>query len=290
MKTLICPVCHKPLLPTPDNKSLQCERRHLFDLARQGYVNLHLSHQKKTRQPGDNPAMVAARTGFLNLGHYTDIVDATVSMIQTARLNPPARPLLHYCDIGCGEGYYTNQIHQTLSETNARQSDKLISTGVDISSAAIKAACKRNHGIQWLIASASQLPIETGSQNAASCLFFHLDSHEAARILKPAAPLITVTAGPKHLIELRELLYPQVKPEAEPALIADTAQLKHRETQSLQKNFLLDNNSDITRLLAMTPHFWRSKPDKKSQLSSINQLELTLDVRINLYSRTECEL
>jgi len=287
MNKLICPVCACPLKRTKNQKSLQCENRHLFDLARQGYVNLLLSHQKKSKHPGDNTEMVAARTEFLNRGYYSDIAQS-MSALAVGLLQPQQTlPRLHYCDIGCGEGYYTEQLHQALIKAGASSNTHLTTSGVDISSAAIKAASKRNKDIQWLIASAAHLPMASASQDLVSCLFFHLNGSEAARILKPGAPLITVTAGPKHLIELRELLYDSIKPETGPESLLNVQQLAHIETQSLLKPFTLSTSEDITQLFTMTPHYWRTKPEKKRQLSSIKRLELTLDIRIHLYQRTE---
>lgn len=62
IKHLVCPVCHKPLLER--EKSLTCENSHSFDIAGKGYVNLLLSQDKNSKDPGDNKDMAKAGSAF----------------------------------------------------------------------------------------------------------------------------------------------------------------------------------------------------------------------------------
>ena len=83
---------------------MECTSRHRFDFARQGYLNLLLSHKMNSRQPGDNQDMVAARTRFLDAGHYQSVSDA-VTRAAIRLLADQETPVI--LDAGCGEGYYT---------------------------------------------------------------------------------------------------------------------------------------------------------------------------------------
>ncbi len=55
---LRCPLDHQPLLQ--HGASLQCPEGHNFDIARQGYVNLLSAQDKRSKDPGDSKAMIAA--------------------------------------------------------------------------------------------------------------------------------------------------------------------------------------------------------------------------------------
>ncbi len=57
---ILCPVCKKKLIRT--GNSCQCENRHCFDLAKEGYLNLNLHNSQNT---GDNQDMIKARRNFL---------------------------------------------------------------------------------------------------------------------------------------------------------------------------------------------------------------------------------
>ena len=74
MSHLICPKCEQALTQT-DNQ-WQCPDRHSYDTARQGYTNLLLVNQKKSKHPGDDADMVRARTFFLDAGYYQPVSDA----------------------------------------------------------------------------------------------------------------------------------------------------------------------------------------------------------------------
>jgi 23S rRNA (guanine745-N1)-methyltransferase len=79
MPTLICPLCRTPL--TLENKSQRCANGHSFDIAKEGYVNLLLVQQKKSKEPGDNPEMVKARREFLQAGYYQPLCNAASQLI-----------------------------------------------------------------------------------------------------------------------------------------------------------------------------------------------------------------
>ena len=71
---LRCPVCSAPL--RVHERSLVCEQRHTYDVARHGHVTL-------ARAPagGDDAEMVAARAAVFDAGHYTPL---TVALARAA--------------------------------------------------------------------------------------------------------------------------------------------------------------------------------------------------------------
>lgn len=293
---LICPVCSEDLSIDEQScakyKSVSCKHNHLFDFAKQGYLNLLLSQHKKSKHPGDTTEMVQARTHFLDSGFYegicnfliTQLISKHLSTELINRLNPQT---FHYCDIACGEGYYTHRIHQYLLDLLARSANNISihSTGLDISTPAIKAACKRSKDIQWLIASLARSPIEDDSQDLVTGLFFHFDQKELKRILKPGGVFIMVTTGPDHLIELREIIYDTVKEEKPKQFIDSENALKYVETLKMRDTQLLTNNKDIMSLFSMTPHYWRSTQEKKNNLEALSSLSVTLDIQFDIFRK-----
>jgi len=278
MRHLICPVCASTLALTESHKSLQCEHQHLFDLAKKGYANLLLSQNKKSKNPGDTSEMVLARTEFLDRGYYQGIAQT----FEDLTLQHLSNTDISYCDLACGEGYYTSKLHQKLKARFTRTT----TTGIDISTPAIKAACNRDKEIQWLVASTSRIPLESDSQDLVSGLFFHFDLKEIQRILKPKGIAILVNTGPNHLIELRKAVYDELKEEKGIQIINNTESLRHHKTECFQQKISLNNTKEILQLLAMTPHYWRAKPEKKNALSTLTKLDLTLDVQFDLFIKT----
>ncbi|SCE80711.1 23S rRNA m(1)G-748 methyltransferase [Micromonospora coriariae] len=78
---LRCPVCGEPLAESTAGtaRALRCPRRHSFDIARQGYVNLLAG---RAPHAGDSAEMVAARADFLAAGHY-DVISAALAAAAT---------------------------------------------------------------------------------------------------------------------------------------------------------------------------------------------------------------
>ena len=99
-----CPVCHFALEKL--EKQYICPNEHTFDIAREGYVNLLLAHQKRTKEPGDSKAMIESRRAFLNKGHY-GILSERLNEIIVAQLSAAHQGThLNVLDAGCGEGYF----------------------------------------------------------------------------------------------------------------------------------------------------------------------------------------
>ena len=289
---LVCPVCQSPLQLT--ERSYHCAQNHCFDQARQGYLNLLLSHQKRSKQPGDNQLMVAARSHYLNQGHYRPIYDALektcLSHIQTApeQQTSPFQML----DLGCGEGYYTHLLHQKLCEISPTES-----WGVDISKPAILNACKRSKELNWLVANLTHLPFADHSIDLICTLFCRITPAEIARLLKPEGYFILAKPTARHLVKLRELVYPHLKnkisntdtPTEEQAVKAssssDLSQLKRVDTQSLTCPLILNKPEDIQALFKMTPHYWHTSPEGQQNLAQLKCLETEISVEFFVYQR-----
>ena len=98
MNLLMCPVCRQTLSLT--DQTWRCLNHHSYDVATQGYVNLHVVQHKHSKNPGDTAESVQARRAFLSAGFYAPLQQAVVEKIRALKIET-------LLDIGCGEGYYT---------------------------------------------------------------------------------------------------------------------------------------------------------------------------------------
>jgi len=284
---LLCPVCKESLQANESNKSLSCVNNHCFDRARQGSLHLLLAHKKKSKNPGDSQEMVIARQAFLNSDFYRPISDSLNQIIvETAlKLNQPIQVL----DIGCGEGYYSQRIHNSLSD---HQIDHKLH-GLDISKDAVIAAAKRAKAdaalaskaddSEWLVASAIDIPLQEKSIDIATCLFTRLMPESYHKVIKQDGFFICVNTGEKHLIELREKLYDKItKVEFDPIKnMGEDFELIDQQQVSYQNT--LSSQQQIQDLLLMTPHNWRTKAENKESLSSLEELTVTIDAQIHVF-------
>ena len=173
-----CPVCHGPL--ERHEKAYACGNRHTFDIAREGYVNLLLAHQKGSKQPGDNKGMVESRSTFLAKGHYGPLADRIDELLR--RLLPPHAKIL---DAGCGEGYFLSRLGSEQPE------GQIASWGIDISKASIRLAARRNKETHFAVASTYDLPILSSCLDCVLRIFAPADPNELRRVLNPSGRLVT---------------------------------------------------------------------------------------------------
>ncbi|WP_420554391.1 putative RNA methyltransferase [Neptuniibacter marinus] len=273
---LTCPVC-KSLLILQD-KSLRCENNHSFDAAKQGYWNLLLAHKKRSKDPGDNPEMVQARRTFLELGFYESLSNEINKLAVEALASVDHPQIL---DMGCGEGYYTTRLQDALLQAHKAPSI----TALDISKHAVKAASGKSKAITWLVASGADIPLPAESLDLQLVLFSRLIPEAFAKPMRPGSTLILAWPGEQHLIELRQLIYQEIKTSHFDPISTLSEQFDLSHKQQVTYPFQLESNKEITALLAMTPHSQRLPPEAKDKICQLNTLPLTLDVNLGVFTR-----
>ncbi len=286
---LACPLDGAPL--QRQGGSLRCANGHCFDIAAQGYVNLLPVQNKRSLDPGDSKEMVAARRCFLEAGHYQPIADAVAQAVLADAV--PGRTLT-CLDAGCGEGYYLRQ----LAAAAAAEARPLALAGLDISKWAVQAAAKRDlHDARsqagasaapcttWIVGSNAGLPVLPATLDRVLCMFGFPVYAEFARVLRRGGALLQVDAGPDHLRELREVIYPTLKPER-PAARQAPPGFEHLGTDSLRFQIHVDGAGPIADLLAMTPHLYRATAEGRARAAALTALTMTVDVRLARFRRT----
>ena len=277
---LACPLDGNAL--EPHGASWRCAAGHSFDVASQGYVNLLPVQNKRSRDPGDSKEMIAARRRFLEAGVYQPIAQA-VTEAALAGLSPESTA--GCLDAGCGEGYYLRQ----LATAAKGRGQALALLGLDISKWAVLAAAKQDSHTRWVVGSNANLPVLPGTLDRVLCMFGFPVYPEFARVLRPGGLLVQVDAGPDHLRELREIIYPSLKPErpASPAAPAGFRALPAAET--VRYTLALSSPEQIADLLVMTPHLYRASAEGRARATTLKHLSLTVDVRLTRFERNCAE-
>lgn len=275
---LICPICKKQLLK--NQKTYSCLNKHMFDISKYGHTNLLLSNQKNSKFPGDNKEMVLSRKNFLEQGYYNGISQAVNDLIKNEL--GVVNDKVNILDIGCGEGYYTNNLKKYL---NSQKVDLNI-MGIDISKEAIISASKSYKNIEWFVASAANLPIESSTLDLILCMFAKIDPKENLRTLKTGGKLIIVSTGENHLIEMKKAIYDNVKKEFYlPQYDSSLSEFKHVKsiTCSYQSDIL--EKQSLINLFNMTPYRWRTPEEGIKRLYSLETLLTTIEVTIDIFEK-----
>lgn len=251
-----CPLCGKSLSQTKN--SLQCENRHQFDFAKEGYVNLLPVQNKKSKQPGDNLEMVQARRAFFATQHYDFFRQAITDIILS--VSPKT-----VIDLGCGEGFYTQAFAKKLPESTQVY-------GVDISKSAIKYAAKRDKEVNFSVASIKQAPFANHCADVLVSIFAPIFADELARLCHKSGKVIIASPGPRHLYELKKHIYDSVNlhdPISCPAGFRLKKQTLLEQVQEIPTH-------TINHLIMMTPFAWKFKPEHYESLNEQPYHQVTL--------------
>lgn len=271
MKSLfVCPICGSPL--EREAGRYACPNSHSFDLAREGYVNLLPANRQHSKAPGDDKEMAAARTRFLEGGWYTPLRDTLCGLTEKYA---PNRPTL--LDVGCGEGWYTAAMAETVSAREGR------AAGVDLSKPGVKKAARRCPSGEFAVASAYHLPLKDASVDILTDCFSPLAAEEFYRVLKPGGIFLYVVPGPRHLWELKSVLYDhpyenEEKREAYPGF-------RYAEVVPVECSFTLPSPQDIGDLYRMTPYFWKTPREGTERLGKLESLTVTAQFRIHVMKK-----
>ncbi len=294
-RNLVCPIDGKKLTAKssdkPDDKladytgdrnsissSLICGNGHNFDFARQGYLNLLVVQHKASRDPGDTKEMVTARRRFLETGSYEAIATEIANLTEKhlADMALPATIPATILDAGCGEGYYLTWLLEIAKKWMYPQVGVMI--GMDISKWAIQAAAKRDRQITWIVGSNARPPFSPSSIDLILCAFGFPSFDIFYDILKPKGKIIMVDPALNHLIELRQLIYPELRQRVSPVQNMQIEGFNLVDSSSLTYKAEVNDRQAVQDLFLMTPHYFRSPPEAKTTIAALQKLEFTVDV------------
>jgi 23S rRNA (guanine745-N1)-methyltransferase len=256
-----CPVCKDVLVR--DDRAWRCDTGHAYDVAREGYVNLLITHQRRQREPGDSAEMLRARRAVLDAGHYAPLKEVLLAVVGDAA---------SVLDVGCGEGYYTRDLDAAL-------------WAIDIAKPAVRMAARRRPRGHYAVASAYDLPVVDAGVDVAVSVFAPLHSPELERVVRPGGRVVVVGPGPRHLDGLKALLFdePEVHPEDGP-FEREGAATRLRPAGSTSVTYELDlEGPAIGDLLHMTPYAWYVSPERREAVTRRSRLSATADFRIFTY-------
>src|SRR5438309_850153 len=138
---LLCPVRDCRLGLVRAGQQTVCPRKHSFDIARSGYINLLQPQERRAKQPGDTAEAISARRRLHDRG-FTEHQRLAIAEVINAT---PDDVVL---DAGCGDGFYLG----TLQRETGFQAH-----GIDISIPAIDAAARRYRECEWVVANADRV-------------------------------------------------------------------------------------------------------------------------------------
>ncbi len=294
LSCLQCPVCGEPL--TRAEKSLICANRHTFDLSKSGYVNLLPPGKGKNAHTGDDKGMVDARVNFLKRGFYNNISDTAAALV--AEYCGGGDKPLFVCDMGSGEGWHSCRIAEKTRELTGKRT---LLVGADASKFAAERASKLSRRMNlmpkegvgaphegeaeayFFPANIFHTPFAAQAFSSAVSMFAPVAWEEAARILDDDGILLVISSGRDHLLELRKLIYEDVRLSDEE--IPESPLFDRIGRRSISYTVTLPDKEAIGDLFMMTPFYYKTTETGKVRLMSKDTLTVTVHVNYTIYKK-----
>ena len=283
-ESLVCPVCRAAL--RRDGSSLVCggARRHCYDIAASGYVNLLPPGKASNAKTGDDRRMLSSRSAFLSTGVYDEFSREIARLADKNLSVGDGRVML--ADAGCGEGYHTLNIARCLDGAGR----SVCFAGFDASKYGADRASKRLKSERGLFpdsvfaaANIFDMPLRGGCADVVISMFAPVPWEEALRILKPGGLLIICSSGKRHLWEMRCVLYGEPR-VSEPHISAPEG-FALLDTSTVSYTAQLCGGDMIAALFEMTPFFFRCPKEGREKLLSLESLGITCEAEYKVYKK-----
>ncbi|MBM7388145.1 23S rRNA (guanine745-N1)-methyltransferase [Clavibacter michiganensis] len=290
---LRCPTCGEDLHAVPP-LVLRCDRGHAVDVNKRGYASLLAPG---TRVTGDSAGMLAARSGFLDRGHYAPLVDGLVGALTAATGREEtsvaggvlATGGLRILDAGCGTGHYLHAVLDAFPGATG--------LAADLSPAAVAIAVRARQDVDGLVADTwAALPLRDDVADVILDVFAPRNLPEFHRALAPGGHVAIVAAGPRHLEELRaEGRAVGVQEDKRERILEAADPLFEPVSETRVQRVLRLSEEDVGLLLGMGPSAHHAAgPDPVERSSSTGVMEadadlqgVTIDVMIHVLRRRE---
>ena len=192
LSLLRCPLCRGAL--SLSGSSLVCEKRHCFDIARQGHVNF-VPNQKDSFY---TKALFESRAAVFAAGVFEPVIAALEAAM--ARYVPAQHPVL--LDAGCGEGYYAKRVCPQREMTRL---------GFDISKEAVRLASRGQKDAFFFAADLKNIPLADRCCDVLLDVFTPANYAEFGRVLKEDGVVMKLAPRSGYLKELREAAADQLR-------------------------------------------------------------------------------
>ncbi|MCI9888813.1 hypothetical protein JT358_10125 [Micrococcales bacterium 31B] len=252
LEVLRCPLCGDAF--AFDERRVVCERRHSFDLGRQGYVTLRRGSRPTVN--ADTASMVAARSLVLGSGLYGRLRECVGDAVaaglgagaggaEGVGAGAPAEPPV-LIDLAGGTGYYLAGLVDRVPGS--------LGFCLDLSTPAVKRAASCHPRVVAVGADVMDpLPLAPRSVAVVTSMFGPRPVAEIERVLAPGGIVVVVTPTEQHLSELIEpLAMVRVDPRKPERLARALAAFTERDRRSVRYEATV-TAEQMRALVAMGP-------------------------------------
>ncbi|MCF3944991.1 putative RNA methyltransferase [Oceanobacillus alkalisoli] len=265
-EVFICPVCGDTV-EVVELKSVVCPKRHTFDFAKQGYINISTRSMKVNY---DKELFAARENIIMKHKLYDPLHTRLLEVIKVEAANNPRSLLL---DAGAGEGSHLAKILDQMKTVTG--------IGIDISKEGIRLAASKSEKAMWLVGDLANIPVKDQSLHTIINILSPANYQEFKRVLIENGLMIKVVPGANYLIELRDTILEEQK-----------RFFTNEETISLFKQHYSDvqieeltytkelHQEELRDLIKMSPLSWNAEQESINEVRNREHFGITIDLAI----------
>lgn len=249
---LSCPICGDSM--AVQDHHVLCSRKHSFDIAKKGYVNMMTQpvHTKYDKE------LFEARYQIIQHGLYKPLHEKVAEIVGERQ---------SVIDLGCGEGSHLAEITRMIEQQTIR-------AGLDIAKEGVMTASKYHQDTIWCVGDLAKVPFKQASFGVVLNILSPANYQEFKRLLSDDGIVIKVIPNSGYLKELRDAFYDGDD--------YDNQETKDRFIESMHEveeyrlTYQVPLSSELLpSLLKMTPLTWN-----KEEPADFDIREVTVDLDI----------
>ena len=155
--------------------------------------------------------------------------------------------------------------------------------GTDISTVILRAAAKREKGVEFAVASSYHLPLADESVDILLDCFSPLALEEFRRVLKPDGTFLYVVPAADHLWEMKQVLYDRPYPNEEKETPYEG--FSYEAIVPVDTVITLTSQADIHALFQMTPYYWKTPKAGAERLAALDRLTTRISFRVHIFRK-----
>lgn len=263
-----------------------CQNGHLFDISREGYLNMLTSKKRFHKDIGDSKEMLLSRDRFLGHGYYHFLSDEVNKLVvkhlkrETANEDEDTTAIV---EVGSGTSFYLGKLKGEMEK--ALPNSKFSYFGTDISKEAMKFSAKKYKDISFLVADTySVLPFKNNCASVILNIFSPRNAREFKRVLKNNGLLLTVIPNADHMNEVIEKFkligIEEDKKENISAILDE--RFEKIEDQDCKQELLLSQDS-VVDLVKMGPNYEYMDESFVQEIKNVDEMKVTVSFNVSLY-------
>ncbi len=263
-----CPICKGEM--DIREKSMLCENKHTFDVAKKGYINLYMQSSPEQY----DKELFEARHRVIAGGLYQPLHEKITTVIKSH-----FQIKLHILDVGSGEGSHLHEIMKRIDHINPQ------GFGIDISKDGIMTAAKYYPEAIWCVGDLAKNPFQESSFHVLFNILSPANYEEFDRISTKDAVVIKVVPQQNYLKEIREIISSEPSNYSNDETV-NKFQEHYSNTEIHRLTYKQEINNDLRiPLWRMTPLTWNTDyDDVKGKIDKLTEVTIDLDILIGSHA------